>query len=455
MSTPRQDRTHAEELVELLTSEGVEGVLISWADNNGISRARVIPVSALPGVSQRGVGVTVLFAVFDSHDAITHGYPGLGTASGDRRLVPLLDGIRPLAGQPRLAWAPGIQFTAEGERSAYDQRHVLEEQVQRARSLGLEILAGYELEFTVHRDGQPAHSGPAYSAQALIQVDDLVAELLHDFAANGLRINQLHAEYGLSQLEVSLAATDPLSAADEQLLARQTIHAAAARNGYRISFAPLVDAAGVGNGWHVHTSVWRNGRNLIAPTGTGDVEGLGAEGASWLAGLLEHLDALSAITAPSVPSRLRLRPGYFAGAYAFWGLENREATLRVAQGGELVTEGYWNVELKASDASANPHLALGAILAAGLDGIASGLTPPPSITADPGTWSAQEREARGIELLPQSSEAARAALEADPVISGTLGADLLGAFLAARRSDEAWAADKDEETWVDGHRWIY
>lgn len=187
------------------------------------------------------------------------GTRGWGTASGDRRLVPLLDGSRPLAGQPRLAWAPGIQFTAEGERSAYDQRHVLEEQVQRARSLGLEILAGYELEFTVHRDGQPAHSGPAYSAQALIQVDDLVAELLHDFAANGLRINQLHAEYGLSQLEVSLAATDPLSAADEQLLARQTIHAAAARNGYRISFAPLVDAAGVGNGWHVHTSVWRNG----------------------------------------------------------------------------------------------------------------------------------------------------------------------------------------------------
>lgn len=185
------------------------------------------------------------------------------------------------------------------------------------------------------------------------------------------------------------------------------------------------------------------------------MEGLGADGAAYLAGVVEHLPAISALSAPSVPSRLRLRPGYFAGAYAFWGVENRESTVRLAQGGQLVGEGYWNVELKASDASANPYLALAAVIAGGLDGLERGARPGPPISADPGTWSQAERDQRGVVLLPQSVPEAVQALTADEAIADVLGPDLLGAFQAVRASDVAWAEAKTAEEQVAAHRWLY
>ncbi len=443
-----------EERAAQLAADGVAGVVIAWADNNGIPRARVVPIAALPDVAARGIGVTALFAVFDSHDAITNGHEGLATASGDRRLVPVVDRLQRLAGQPHLAWAPGQQRTVAGAVSEYDQRAVLERQIARAAEEGIELRAGYEIGFTVHRDAA-AHDGPAYSARALIAIDDLVSALLRDLAANGLELNQLHAEYGAAQVELSLAARDPLRAADDQLLARQTIHAAAAALGYRVSFAPLTDPAGIGNGWHLHVSPWRDGRNLLAPTGSGDVHGLGAEGASFLAGLLAHLPAISAITAPSVPSRLRLRPGYFAGAYTIWGIENREATLRVAEGGALVGDGYWNVELKASDASGNPYLALAAVISAGLDGVRRGTRLAAPVDEEPSGWTDEQRRSAGAALLPQTTEEALVALGADTVLPDVLGRELLGAFRAVRRSDAAWADDRTAAETVDAHRWRY
>jgi glutamine synthetase len=308
-----------------LAETGIVGVTIAWADNNGIPRSRTVPASRLADVAERGVGITVLFAVFDSHDGITFAHDGLSNASGDVRLLPVMDRVTPLAGQPGFAWAPARQLSADGSSWPYDQRSVLEVQVDRAAELGLELRVGYELEFFVGHDSeepQPAHHGPAYSPHALLQVDEFAAQLLRDLNANGLQIGQLHAEYGLSQLELSLIASDPVSAADNQLLARQTIRAAARAHGLRVSFAPLVTPAGVGNGWHVHSSVWRAGENLLA----GDNRP-GIEGAGYVAGLLRDLPAIAALAAPSVPSLARLRPGYFASAYAFWGVENREAAL--------------------------------------------------------------------------------------------------------------------------------
>lgn len=213
-----------------LAEAGVRGVMIVWADNNGIARSRTVPIAALEAVAQRGVGATTLMAVFDSHDAITHGYEGLATPSGDTRLVPVLERLVRLAGQPALAWAPGRVLTGEGEAWPFDPRGALEAQLARAAAAGLEVRAGFELEFFVgldDEDPRPAHAGPAYSANALLAVDEFATQLLGDLAANGLAIGQLHAEYGLAQLEISLPASDPLRAADDQLLARQTISAAA------------------------------------------------------------------------------------------------------------------------------------------------------------------------------------------------------------------------------------
>ena len=114
-------------------------------------------------------------------------------------------------------------------------------------------------------DFVPAHPGPAYSPHALVPLDGFVADVLHDCAANGLPLGQLHAEYGPAQMELSLGAADPVTAADRQLLARQTLRAAADRHGLQLSFAPLPALEMAGNGWHIHSSVWRDGVNMLVP----------------------------------------------------------------------------------------------------------------------------------------------------------------------------------------------
>ncbi|MBV8540855.1 MAG: glutamine synthetase [Pseudonocardiales bacterium] len=449
-------------LASELAADGVVGVSITWADNNGIPRSRTVPVASLPQVATRGVGVSTVLAVFDTHDAITFAHQGIATPSGDVRLVPDLRGLTRLAGQPALAWAPGRQIAVDGSPWPYDQRGVLEAQVEAAAAEGLEIRAGYEMEFVLTQAGDPdpggeprlAYHAPAYSPHALLAVDEFVADLLADLAANGVPVHQLHAEYGPAQVELSIVAADPVTAADRQLLARQTIHAAARAHGLRACFAPLFTAADVGNGWHLHTSVWRDGRNLLVGGATsGDRPG--PDGMGWLGGLLRDLPAVAAITAPSVPSLARLRPGYFAGAYQFWGVENREAPLRYVLGSELLGADHANVELKVSDASANPYLALAAVIAAGLAGLRERADPGEPVQADPGRWSEQEREARGLHRLPTTPAEQEEALTGSKRLAAVLGEPLLGAFLAVRRSDAAWAADRSLDDVVAAHRWRY
>jgi glutamine synthetase len=297
---------------------------------------------------------------------------------------------------------------------------------------------------------RPAHRGPAYSPQALLEIDEFVVALLRDLDANGLEIGQLHAEYGLAQVELSLVASDPVSAADNQLLARQTIRAAARSHGLRVSFAPLITPEGVGNGWHVHSSIWREGANLLV----GETAP-GAEGAGYIAGLLRDLPAIAAVAAASVPSLARLRPGYFASAYAFWGVENREAALRYVPSSPLLCASHANVELKPSDASGNPYLTLAAVIAAGLAGIEEKLPLPPSIEQDPGGWTDEQRERKGVLHLPTTSQEQADALLGSPRVREALGEPLVGAFLAARRADARWAEDRTPEEVVSAHLWRY
>lgn len=443
-------------LVEELRTQGVAGVTVVWADNNGIPRSRTVPVGSLPEVAETGIGVSTVFSIFDTNDGIQFGAPGRETPSGDVRLVPDLDRLTPLAGQPGLAWAPGTQVCVDGSPWPWDQRSLLASTVDGLAERGYTALVGYELEFAVSlptEDGAivPAYRSPAYSPHALLEIDAFVTDVLRDAEANGLRIGQLHAEYGPGQVELSLGAADPLRAADDQLLARQTVLAAAGRHGVRVSFAPLPSLALAGNGWHAHTSLWREGRNLLA----GGEEGPGTAGSGYVAGLLRDLPALAAITAPSIGSMARLRPGFFAGAYGFWGIENREAPVRYVAGSELLGADHANVELKVSDASANPYLALSAILTAGVAGVEENLVPPAPIDSDPGTWKKKARAAAGLEKLPTTQADQEAALLANPRLTELLGPERLGAFLAVRRADAAFAAERDPEDVLAAWRWRY
>ena len=461
------DAPDLDELAAHLARQGVRGVTIGWVDNNGITRSRTVPTAALPTVAVRGVGFSSTFAVFDSHDTVTFSYEGLSTASGDMRVVPVIEtaaDVVPLAGQPGLAWANGRQLTTDGVASPYCGRARLERQVAAAAEAGFEVRAGFEMEFVLvhddpagdpdHRDWRPAHRGPVYSSKALLDVDEFAVQLLADLDANGIGIGQLHAEFGVAQVEIALDAQDAVAMCDTQVLARQTIHAAARAHGLRASFAPVTTGDGAGNGWHLHTSLLREGHNALAGD---DPHGLSETGRSYLGGLLRDLDAIVAVTAPSTGSLMRRRPGYWAGAFNVWGVENREAVLRLVPSSPLLGTEVTNVELKASDASANPYLALAMVIGAGLRGVADGAGHglPDPIQEDVGTWTEDARAAAGITALATTHEEQRAHLTQSDLVHDVLGPDLLGAFVACRDADAAWAADHTPEETVASLRWQY
>ena len=136
-------------------------------------------------------------------------------------------------------------------------------------------------------------------------------------------------------------------------------------------------------------------------------------------------------------------------------MENREAPLRYVPSSPFIGTDRANVELKASDASGNPYLALAVVLAAGLAGLEDNAELPSPIQEDPGTWTDEQRAERGLVPLPVTPEEQERALLASKRIGDALGEPLLGAFTAVRRADAAWAADRSPEEVIAAHRWRY
>jgi len=202
------------------------------------------------------------------------------------------------------------------------------------------------------------------------------------------------------------------------------------------SFAAKPFPDEIGSGSHLHLSLWdtTTGANLLhdaeaTPTG------FSRTGRRFVAGLLEHLPALTAIMCPTVNSFRRLQPHAWASAFVCYGFDNREAAVRIPSPFWGREQGTTNIEVKTVDNTCNPYLALGAVIAAGLDGIENRLDPGPPLAVDPGLLSDDERFDLSIGRLPTSLDQALNLLAADPVLTGALGAPLSEVFLAVRRSE--------------------
>jgi glutamine synthetase len=276
---------------------------------------------------------------------------------------------------------------------------------------------------------------------------------MESLEAQGVEVEQVHPEYSPGQAEVSVAARDPLTAADQLVLTRITARQVARAHGLRASFAPVVLPGAVGNGCHLHLSAWRDGRNLM--TGGELPGGLTAEGAAIAGGILEALPELLAVLVPSVPGYGRLQPHRWAGAYACWGIENREAALRLIPGSRPSRARAANLEVKAVDGAANPYLAAAVLIAAGLDGLARGAALPEPVADDPGSLSDAERAARGIVRLPLALDAATDLLEASPAAVATMGSALHAAFVGVRRMEWGSFGGWDEQRLAEAYRWRY
>ncbi|MFF4607069.1 glutamine synthetase [Streptomyces sp. NPDC001339] len=446
-----------------LAAEGVRNVALTWVDNAGITRAKAIPAERLADAVTRGVGMSPVFDVFTSDDTITAS-DHLGGPDGDLRLFPDLGRLTTLAGQPGWAWAPADRYDQLGAPHPACQRLFARRMAERATAAGLEVRMGFETEWVVTRvpegrrpaapeaDEELDHpcAGPAYGMTRIVELSDYLRDVTEALALQDIDVLQLHPEYTPGQFEVSTAPGDPVRAADDVVLVRETVRAVSARHGLRASFAPSFVAGQVGTGCHLHLGLYRDGRSLHrAPDAAW---GLAPDAAAFLGGVLNTLPALLAVGCPSPASYLRLQPSQWAGVYQCWGVENREAALRLITGAPDDPDGG-HAEIKPFDAAANPYLAVGAVLAAGLRGIETAAQLPAPQSGDPAHLGVRERARRGIVRLPATLTEAADRLEKSAPLREAMGEVLHGAVLAVRRAEEAHFADRGPEEIAAATRW--
>ncbi len=424
-----------------------------WCGNDGTVRAKASGRRGLEGRLRSGIGLTVAMQAMNGLDQLQP-VEGMGPV-GEIRLVPDLDTFRVLPYAPRTGAVVCDHVSLDGGAAPQCQRSFLRRQVERLAQRGARLEVAFENEFSLAApvDGgyRPIDSSLCFSTIGMTASQAYVDALVEALEAQGIGLEQYYAELGHGQQEISTEHAPALQAADEQLLTRETIRGVAAAFGLVASLAPKPWPGGAGNGGHIHFSLWSadGARNRFHDASAPDR--LSVEARSFLAGVLEHLPGLCGLAAPSFNSYHRIVPQYWAGAFTCWGHDNREAPLRVPSVFRGMEEASTNVELKAADASCNPYLAVGGLVAAGLDGLERGLEPPEPVEVDPATLPEDERATRGIDRLPSTQAEALDALEADALLTGALGPVLARSYLAVRRSEWAAYSAADEAFEQQGH----
>ncbi len=431
--------------VDRLTTAGVQLVLGTMVNAAGLTLAKSAPVARVLDFARSGMGSAPVWDVFAVDGAIA--FTDRISAVGDRRLRIDLDALRVLpgfdGGERARAWAPTDLYEQDGSRASTCSRGSLRGLEDRLAAAGLGAMIGHELEFVlVEPDGSalPVPSAVPYGLTALLDRGAWLEDLVGLAADAGIALEQVHAEYGPNQFELSLPPAAPVAAADAVVATKIIIGLAARRHGLRASFSPSPFPGLVGNGAHQHLSLRRGGTALFGTGGSEGPYGMSTDGAAAIGGLLAGLPEIQGILGGSILSGARLAPGAWAGATRCWGRENREAALRYLDAGPANPHGA-NVEVKIVDGSANPYLASAAILALALDGIERGVSLPPEVPDDPSKLDAAELTARGIETLPTDPAVVIDALDASTRVRAMLGDDLVDASVAVRRHEQQSYAD--------------
>ncbi|WP_235568533.1 glutamine synthetase family protein [Mycobacterium sp. Root135] len=410
-----------------LRAKGVELVAGSVTDPAGVTRAKYVPLRRLGDFQRSGMGVSPSWSVFcvDSGIAFT---PTIGVA-GDLRIR--IDPTTARVVDDGIAWAPGNLTDQAGDAAPLCVRSLLARTERAAADRGLTALVGAELECTmIAPDGGPASTGPwsPYGIRTSLEHSAFLVDLATTADRAGLSIEQIHTEYGHDQLEVSLAPTTPVAAADAVILTRIVLGRAAARHGLRISFAPVPFEGAAGNGAHLHLSLADTDGPLFS--GGDGPYGIRPAGGAAIAGVVAALPDLIGVYAGSALSALRLKPGNWAGAVACWGLENREAAVRFIAATPGNPHGA-NAELKLVDPSANPYLAAAAFLGSALRGVDLGLDLPAEVPENPA------ESATAPAPLATDQLSAIDALERSEVAAELLTPEMVEAVVAVRRHELA------------------
>lgn len=440
------------EVIQAAQKADLSLVRFLYCDNSSIIRGKSVPVKHLEQRMVGGVGLSRALLAVNSLDELQP--VAEMTPVGEVRLRPDPETftILPYAQHAGAMHCDLVQH--DGRPWEACARSFLKRVCQQATRQGVQVRASFEMEYTLATETangyQPFDKTLCYSSIALQATHAYSIDLVQALQGQGLAVELCHPELSPGQHEVSISYSDALQAADNQVRLRETIRAVAANHGLCASFAPKPFPEYIGNGAHIHVSLWdRDGRNIFYDPAAS--QGFSSRGLSFLAGVLLHLPGLTALTCASVNSYRRLAPHSLSGAFAIYGYDNREAALRIPSPYQNNVEGSTNLEVKAADATGNPYLALGALLIAGLDGLNRGLDPGPPVNLDPATLTEDQLAGMGIKRLPTTLDEALKELEANRVLIDALGGFLSSSYLAIKRSEVAFYSSGSEEAEFAGH----
>ncbi len=403
-------------------------VFVGTSDLSGHFRGKSFPVADLPSRLQRGVGLAptnIFISAFGPIQMTTFGTQGEVLLTPD----PATQVSVPFEGSPTEFFFIGDITTLDGVPWEFCPRHVLRRALERLKSeTGLQLLAAFEQEFIY--SGVAAEPWQPYELDAYRRQGWFGETLLAALRQAGVVPDSFLSEFGPQQFEVTVAPSLGLRAADDAVITRELTQAVAYRFGNRVSFTPLPEPNGTSNGTHIHWSFLDEDDRPVLYDEKRPWQ-LSQIGNRFIAGVLHHLPALCAVTAPSVPSYYRLRPNRWAPVQADIGALDRGSALRicpVAGSDSAQRARQFNVEFRVADATASPYLALALLVQAGLDGIR------------------QRREigAVGPQALPSSLSAALALLESCEAAKEWLGSELLPAYIAFKRAEIKGLGDLDE-----------
>jgi glutamine synthetase len=436
-----------------LEAEGVDTVIGTVVNPAGLTQAKVVPIRRTNTFAYPGLGASPswhVFAIDQTGIAFTEDFGAIG----DQRVRIDLSALRIIG--DGLAWAPGAFFGQDGTPVPACSRGTLSRIEAALAADSLEAMIGHEIEFhLVDPNGGPLPSTlwAQYGLAGVLEHEPFIHDVIRGAASAGVGIEQFHPEYGANQFELSLSPLPPVAAADQLTLTRIIIGRAARRHGLRISLSPAPFAGSAGSGAHQHFSLTRlkgDPKGPLFSDGPG-AAGMTAAGESAVAGVIGGLPEAQGILCGSIVSGLRLQPGNWAGAYACWGIENREAAVRFVEGGPGSPHGG-NVEVKLTDPSANPYFASAAILGLALDGVQREAELPPQTTVDPAKLSDSDRQRAGIVRLSDAQAEVIAALDNSELLRRILGDDAVNAVVAVRRLEHEHYGDLDPEQLADKFR---
>lgn len=400
-------------------------VFAGYCDWAGLVRGKAFPAADIAARLKRGVGLThsnIMMSCFGPIMTTPFGTTGDLIVRPDPAAhvaVPFDDGTA------ERFYLSDLQNT-DGSPWECCPRDFLRRAITALSAFGLTLHASFEQEFVY--TGIEDRPGSTYALDAFRRQGVFGEALTGALSAAGLGPDSFLPEYGRRQFEVTIAAEPALRAADRAVIARELLRGVAFRLGHRAILAPMLEEGGVGNGTHIHLSLWEGETPITYDPAR--PYGVTARAAPFFAGVLEHMPAITAFSAPSVASYYRLTPGRWAPVTANLAVQDRGAAFRVSPifaTAEEPPARQFNLEFRVADAACCPYLALGALIQAGVDGLTRHLAlPAPDAPAA---------------LLPRTLQEALAALEADKAAAGWWSATAMRAYLAFKSAEIASLAD--------------